>query len=178
MATLWIACRQWAVCPAVKRLHFVRLCLWQSQVWSVFRWDLNVEHAKEDLDAACEIMFTRDASHNCMPGCEIFLAVMVSWLICVWNLFVWYQKLKFSSFVVFTDEGSFGPTPDMLSGENSNNPLTWEVMCIYPSRQWFLKLCYRTHLYSNILHSPEWKTQKLIMFWELVSSGTVRSIKW
>ena len=45
------------------------------------------------------------ANHNCMPGCESILAVTASWLICVWILFMWYQKLKVSCMVVLMDEG-------------------------------------------------------------------------
>jgi len=41
---------------------------------------------------------------------------------------MWYQKLKFSCLVVFRDEGTFGPTPELLSRESRMHPLTWEVM--------------------------------------------------
>jgi hypothetical protein len=84
----WIACRHWVMSPAVKLLNIVWLGLWQSQVWPVFRWNLNIEQAKEVLHAAHESMFATDATAidatlNCMPGCESILAVTASWLIYV-----------------------------------------------------------------------------------------------
>jgi hypothetical protein len=45
----------------------------------------------------------------------------------------------------------------MLSRDSRTNPLTWEVMWIYPTRQCFLRLCHRIHLYSTISRSPDWK---------------------
>ena len=74
--------------------------------------------------------------------------------ICVWILLMWYQKLKVSGMVVFRDER----TTEMLSRGSRINPLTWDVMWIYPTRQCFLRLCHRTHLYSNIWHSDGGKT--------------------
>jgi len=41
---------------------------------------------------------------------------------------MWYQELKFSCLVVFRDEGTFGPTTEVLSRESRMHPLTWEVM--------------------------------------------------
>jgi hypothetical protein len=76
---------------------------------------------------------------------------------CVWILFMWYQKLKVSCMVVFRGEGAFEPTPEMLCMGSRTNPLTWEVMWVYPTRQCFLRLCHRTHLYSTIWHSPDGK---------------------
>jgi hypothetical protein len=63
-----------------------------------------------------------------MPGCENILAVTGSWLISVWILFGWYQKLKFSCMVDFRDEGTFGLTTEMLNRGSKSNPLTLEVM--------------------------------------------------
>jgi len=48
--------------------------------------------------------------------------------LCVWILFMWYQKVKVSCLVVFGDEGTFGPIAEMLSRGSRTNPLTWEVM--------------------------------------------------
>jgi len=49
--------------------------------------------------------------------------------LCVWNLLMWNQELKFSCLVVFRDEGTFGPTTEeVLSKESRMHPLTWEVM--------------------------------------------------
>jgi len=48
--------------------------------------------------------------------------------LCVWVLFMWYQKVKFSCMVVFRDEGTFEPTSEMLRRENRTSPLNWEVM--------------------------------------------------
>jgi len=99
--------------------------------------------------SVCHDWTATDATHNCMPGCESILAVTASWLICVWILFMWCQKLEVSSMVVYRDEG----TTEMLSRGSRINPSTWDVMCIYPTRQCFRRLCHRTHLYSNIWHS-------------------------
>ena len=52
--------------------------------------------------------------------------------LCVWILFIWYQKLKVSCMVVFRDEGTFGPTTEILNKGSKSNPLTWEVMWILP----------------------------------------------
>jgi len=41
---------------------------------------------------------------------------------------MWYQKVKVSCMVVFRDEGTFEPTPEMLSMCSKTNYLTWEVM--------------------------------------------------
>jgi len=37
--------------------------------------------------------------------------------LCVWILFMWYQKMNISYMVVFGDEGTFEPTTEMLSRE-------------------------------------------------------------
>ena len=107
--------------------------------------------------SVCHDSTAIDATHNVMPGCENILAVTGSQLISVWILFVWYQKLKVTSLVVFRDEGTFGPTTEMLNRGSKSNPLTLAVMWIYPSRRCFLILCHRTHLYSTIWHSPDGK---------------------
>jgi hypothetical protein len=49
--------------------------------------------------------------------------------------------------VVFRDEGTFGPTREMLSREIRAHPSTWEVMWIYLSRQHFLWDCVTEHIY-------------------------------
>jgi len=90
--------------PAVKLLHIVWLGLWQSLVWSVFWWDLNVEQVKEVFHAAHENLFAMTEQlqmpHNCMSGCESILAVRGTWLISVcgfclcdvrsWKSHVWW----------------------------------------------------------------------------------------
>jgi len=63
-----------------------------------------------------------------MPGCEIILAVNSKLVdLCMWILFMWYQKMKASSLVVFRDEETFETTAAMLSRESRTNSLTWEV---------------------------------------------------
>jgi hypothetical protein len=47
-----------------------------------------------------------------------------------------------------------------LSRESRTNPLTREVMWVHPTRQCFLRLCHRTHLYSTIWHSTDGKTHR------------------
>jgi hypothetical protein len=86
----------------------------------------------------------------------------------VWILFIWYQKLKFSCWVVFRSEGTFGPTAEMLSRGRRTNPLTWEVTWIYNSRRCFLTLSQDTFVF-DLLAFSWWKdTLKLNMFWELI----------
>ena len=68
--------------------------------------------------------------------------------LCVWILFVCYQKLKVSCLVVGRDEGTYEPTTEMLSRRSRINLLTREVMWFYPTRQCFQSLCHRTHLYQ------------------------------
>jgi len=49
-----------------------------------------------------------------MPDCKIIL-VTESWLICVWILFMWYQKMKASRLVNFRDEETFYSAAALLS---------------------------------------------------------------
>jgi hypothetical protein len=110
--------------------------------------------------SVCHDWTATDATHSCMPGCESILAVTASWLSSVcgfclcgirrWESYVWW----------------FLGMKELLSllqrhwVENRTNPLTWEVMWVYPPRQCFLRLCHRTHLYSTIWHSPDVKTHR------------------
>ena len=74
-----------------------------------------------------------DATHSCMPGCEIILAVNSKLVdLCVWILFMWYQKMKASCLVVFRDEETFETAAAMLSRESRTNSLIWEVLWFYP----------------------------------------------
>jgi len=109
-----------------------------------------------------------------------YLAATESWLISVWIFFMWYQKLKFSCMVVFIDEGTFGPSAKMLNRGSTTNLLTWEVMLIYPSRQCFLILCHRTHLYSTNWHPSDERTHTEIervlrpgLFWDCMQYKVV-----
>jgi len=63
-----------------------------------------------------------------MPGCENILAVAASWLICVWILFMWYQKMKAPFMVDFINEETLETTAAILSRESRTNCLMWEVM--------------------------------------------------
>jgi len=63
-----------------------------------------------------------------MPGCGSILAVTASWLICVWILFIWYQKMKVPFMVDFKDEETFETTAAMLSRERRTSSFTWDVM--------------------------------------------------
>jgi hypothetical protein len=54
--------------------------------------------------------------------------------LCVWILFMWYQKLKTSCLVVFRDKETFESPAAMLIRDSRTNSLTWEVMRFYPSR--------------------------------------------
>jgi len=62
---------------AVKLLHIVWLGLWQSLVWFVFRWILNVEQAKEVFHAAHENLFAMTEQLQ-MPHITVSQAVKVS----------------------------------------------------------------------------------------------------
>jgi len=112
-----------------------------------------------------------DATYNYMPCCENILGVVACWLISVWIFFMWYQKFKISCLVVFRDEGTFGPTTVMLFRGSKTNPLTWDIICSYPSTQCFLRLSLNTIIFE-LLSFSWWKdTQKLNMFWDLISNG-------
>jgi len=93
---------------------------------------MNVEQAREVFRAARLSLFALSVQLQ-MPQTTICRTVKYlssySKLVdlCVWILFVWYQKVKVSCMLVFRDEGSLEPT-EMLSRENRTNPLTWEVM--------------------------------------------------
>ena len=152
---------QGAVPPVSKHLHIVwpshwftvPYCKWnvflisgKPHAWSVFRWDLNVEQAKEVFHAAHECQFAlieqwtaSDATYICTLGCDTLMAVTASLVdICVWILFMCYQKLKVSCMVVFRDEGNSEPTAEVLSKESRTNLKTWKVMRFYPTL-YFLK---------------------------------------
>jgi hypothetical protein len=68
--------------------------------------------------------------------------------LCVWILFMWHWKPKVSCLVVLGNEGTFGPTAGTLSRESRTNPLIWEVMWIYPSRQLFSEIV-TEHVYIS-----------------------------
>jgi hypothetical protein len=61
--------------------------------------------------------------------------------------------------VVFRDEGTFEPATEMLSWESRTNPWIWEVIWIYCDRQYFLRLCDRTHLYWTVWCSVRGNTR-------------------
>jgi len=78
--------------------------------------------------------------------------------LCVWILFMWYQKVKDSCVVVFRDEGTFEPSAVTLSLGSRTNPLTWEFIWVYPTRWGFLRLCHRTRLCLTIWHFADGNT--------------------
>ena len=124
---------------------------------------MNVEKVGEVFHAAHESLVcldwtARDATHNCMPDCESILAVTTSWLIFVYGFCLCGIRRWISGMVVFRNEGTFEPTTEMLIREKKSNPLTWEVMWVYPTRQCFLRLCHKTHLYLTIWCSSDGKT--------------------
>jgi len=64
-----------------------------------------------------------------MLGCEIILSVNSKLVdLCVWVLFMWFQKMKASCMVVFRGEETFEITAAMFSRESRTNSLTWEIM--------------------------------------------------
>jgi len=66
--------------------------------------------------------------------------------------------------VVFMYEGTFGPTKGMLSMGNRINPLTWEVMSVYPTRLFSEIMSQNTFIFNHLLFF-RWKdTLKLNMF--------------
>jgi hypothetical protein len=73
--------------------------------------------------------------------------------LCVWILFVCYQKVKVACGVVFRDEGTFEPTRERLIRESRTNPLTWEVIWVYPPRQCFLRLSLNTFILDHLAFS-------------------------
>ena len=64
-----------------------------------------------------------DATHSCMPGCESDSSYSKLVDLCMWILFMWYQKLKASCLVVFRDEETFETAAAMLSRESRTNSL-------------------------------------------------------
>jgi len=46
--------------------------------------------------------------------------------LCVWILLMWYQKVKVSCMVVYRDEGTFGPTTEILGREAGS--ISWSGM--------------------------------------------------
>ena len=94
---------------------------------------MNVKQAREVFHAAHERLFAiteqLQMPHSCMPGCESILAVNTKLVdLCVWILFMWYQKMKASCLVVFRNEETFETAAAMLSRESRTNSLTWEVL--------------------------------------------------
>jgi hypothetical protein len=83
--------------------------------------------------------------------------------LCVWMV-MWYQKLKVTCFLVFKDEGTFGPTTEM----SSRGIRTWEVMWIYASRQCFLRLSQNTFIFDHLTFCWWKDTLKVNMFWDLI----------
>ena len=127
--------------------------------------------------AVCHDWTATNATHSCMPGCESILAVNSKLVdLGVWILFMWYQKLKASCLVVFRDEETFETAAAMLSRESRTNSLMWEVIWFYLLDIFWSNVT--EHIYSTIWHSAVRKTLKLNMFWDLLSSGVVCSIKW
>ena len=93
---------------------------------------MNVKQAREVYHAAHERLFAMieqlQIPHTAVCQAVKVSAVTARWLISVWILFMWYEKLKASCLVVFRDEETFETTAAMLSRESSTNSLTWEVM--------------------------------------------------
>jgi hypothetical protein len=91
--------------------------------------------------------------------------------LCVWILFMWYQKLKLSCLVIFRDEGTFGPTPEMLSRRSRTS--TW------PGMSWEFTLLGSVFWDYVTEHIYIWpfgillmeRHTELNMFWDLISSG-------
>ena len=138
-------------------------------------WTSQVSLSCSPWKSVCHDWTATDATHSCMPGCESILAVNSKLVdLCVWILFMWYQRMKASCLVVFRDE-TFETTAAVLSRESRTNSLKWEVMWFYPLDIFWSNVT--EHIYSTIWHSPVRKTLKLNKFWDLLSSGVVCSIK-
>ena len=117
------ACRQTAMSAVAKHRHICWLgdqftahycnwnifLIWQITVWSVFRWNMNVEQTREVPHAAHDSMFAITEQLQ-LPHTAVCRAVKISYQLSkqvdllVWVLFMWYQKMKASCMVVFRDE--------------------------------------------------------------------------
>jgi len=185
----WTTCRQRAIRLLLNTdtfagwvtgslYHNVTGIFGKSQLWSVFRWDLNAEQAREVFHAAYENLLAMNATHNCMPGCENILAVTASWLISLDFVCVFYQKLKVSCTLVFMDEATLETTTEMFSREAGWIP--WPVRsCEFTLLDNGTRLWHKNTFIFHRLAFCWWKdTLKLNMFWDLLSSVIVRSIKW
>jgi hypothetical protein len=132
------------------------ICVWMRPEC----WRRQASLSCSPWKSVCHDWRTTDATHNCMPGCLKYLSSYSRLVdLCVWILFMCYQKLKVIWVVICRDEGTFEPTLDMLSRENRTTPLLWEVMRVYPTLQCLVRLCLRTWWYSTIIwHFPDGKT--------------------
>jgi len=132
-----------AMLPVAKHLHICWLghwfnvpwCNWniflisrESQVWSVFRWDMNVEQAGKSCMQPMKVCLPWLNSYRWHTQLYARLWRYLSSYsklvdLCVWILFMWYQKVKVSCLVVCRNEGTFEPTAEMLSREAG--PIPW-----------------------------------------------------
>jgi len=124
----WTACRHtFASCVTVALYHNVTeyvSVLWR--ITSMFYVHMNQEFWTSQGSFPCSewkslpcAWTTIVATHNSMPGCESILAFHL----CVWILFMWFQKLKVSCLVIFSGEGTFKRTTDLLS--RGAGPIPW-----------------------------------------------------
>jgi hypothetical protein len=109
--------------------------------------------------SVCHAWKATDATHKCVPGCEIILAVTASWLISVcgfclcairsWNSQVWWLlgMKELLNLLQRCWVGKAGPIP--WPGRSCEFTLLGSVFC---------DLCHRTHLYWTISHSAVGKT--------------------
>ena len=93
-----------------------------------------------------------------MPGCESVSSYSKLVDLCMWILFLWYEKLKASCLVVFRDEETFETAVAMLSKESRTNSLMWEVLWFYPLDIFWSNVT--EHIYIYIFHHLAFSCQK------------------
>ena len=149
-------------------------------VWSVIRWDMNVEQTRQICCAAREIVFAGLNSYRCHTQLYARLWKYLSSYIklvdlCLWILFMCYQKMIASSLVISRDEETFETTAAMLS--RGRGPIPWCGRSYYFTLFDIIWSNVTEFINSIISHSPVGKKLKLNKFWDLLSSGSVCSIK-
>ena len=120
-----------------------------------------------------------------MPHTAVCQAVKVSsqlqqagWYLCVWILFMWYQKMKASCLVAFRDEETFETAAAMLSRESRTNSLTWEVMWFYPLDIFWSNVTEHIYIFHHFAFSCRKDTEiehvlRPAIFWDCVQHKVV-----
>ena len=112
-----------------------------------------------------------------MPGCESILAVNSKLVdLCVWILFMRYQKMKASCLVVFRNEETFETAAAVLSRESRTNSLTWEVLWFYPLDIFWSNVTKHIQNHLTFSHHKDTEIEQVLRpanFWDCVQHKAV-----